>query len=215
MGGALFSFAIAGRLAQVAAWLGAAPVEAWLLLSGLVAAGLLYGRERRSRAAAGCEHLGAAALPSYRVALPRLGQELTRMRRYERPLAVVVLRVGADGGHEQAGNGRNGSHRAHAGDTSPIAFGHAGVVLRDLLRDTDLAACDFGRQRYIVLLPETNREQAEQAAGRLAEHLGNVTPLALTSGVAEFPADGLIVDELVKSAAADCEKRSFHSVAVH
>ena len=81
-----------------------------------------------------------------------------------------------------------------------------------MLRDTDLLACDLGHRRYVVVLPETNREQAEQAAVRLQTRLAATIPLPLTAGIAQFPDDGLIVEELVKNALADCEK---HGLAVH
>ena len=208
MGAALICIAVLERLSNVSAWLGSAPTEVWFLLGGLVAVGLLVARERRGGAPA-WEQLGTAALPSYRSTLPRLGQELARMRRYERPLAVVVLRTGSNGAdpRRDGGNGKGA-----ALDTSTLAFCHAGAILRDVLRDTDLLACDLGHRRYVVVLPETNREQAEQAAMRLQTRLAATIPLPLTAGIAQFPDDGLIVEELVKNALADCEK---HGLAVH
>jgi GGDEF domain-containing protein len=206
MGAALICIAVLDRLANVSAWLGSAPTEVWFLLGGVLAAGILVARERRGAPA--WEQLGTPALPSYRSTLPRLGQELARMRRYERPLAVVVLRTEVNGADPHGGNGKGGS----GVDAGTLAFCHAGAILRDLLRDTDLLACDLGHRRYVVVLPETNREQAELAAVRLQNRLSAAIPLPLSAGISEFPTDGLIVEELVKKAVAACGQ---HRLAVH
>jgi hypothetical protein len=154
-------------------------------------------------------------VPSYRATLPRLARELARMRRYERPLVVVVFRAGeayAEAAAKNGGRGNGGSLRRNGrsghpySEGSSLAFWHAGAMLRDLVRDTDVVSCDFGSHQYVVVLPETNRQQAHQAAVRLQNLIRKVVQVPLRAGVAEFPSDGLIIEELVKGAAADCEK---------
>jgi GGDEF domain-containing protein len=181
---------------------------AWVPIAGLLVAVMLFWSwQKRNHGDLVMIGRGdTTALPSYRRSLPDLGHELARMRRYERALAVLVLRVD-NGSTPESGISGNGNGPRPSAATR-IPFWHVGTMLRDLLRDSDVATCEYTTGEYVVLLPETNRIQAIQAANRLGKIVFATTDLHVQSGVAEFPSDGLIVEELVRSAIEDCEKQS-------
>jgi len=66
------------------------------------------------------------------------------------------------------------------------------------LRESDIACYDVPNNQYIIMLPESTREQATMTVTRLKKLLFKRTAGHLVAGIAEFPADGLIVEDLVK-----------------
>ncbi|GBD85966.1 phytochrome-like protein cph2 [bacterium BMS3Abin02] len=124
----------------------------------------------------------------------RLGEELERARRYERPLAVII----ADIDDFKAINDMYG----HAvGDRVLRSLGEA---FRGRLREVDIA-CRIGGEEFGFALPETDETGAVQVAERLlvsVEHLdlpeaGFVT---LSIGISVFPTHADNQEELVESA---------------
>jgi hypothetical protein len=81
-----------------------------------------------------------------------------------------------------------------------VAFFLLGSLLRDALRETDCVAYAAERHMYAVLLPECGEPAAWQAAQRLGSVLNARTGVLVRAGVAEFPRDGLIVEDLFDSA---------------
>jgi len=196
MSGATHSLVVLGGLLQAPG--AEALFGSWISVTGLVlGAGLFFAWQRRPTTSWGAPRTTAAAVPSYKKSLPLLGQELARMRRYERGLAVLVVGVDRRTQDAEGGNsGRNGRETSYA-------FWHIGAMLRDLLRNSDIVTSDPAADRFIVLLPESNRAQAQQTANRLRSTLQSATQLRVRMGMAEFPADGLIIEELVKAAAGE------------
>ncbi|NOY55739.1 MAG: diguanylate cyclase [Actinobacteria bacterium] len=124
----------------------------------------------------------------------RLGEELERARRYERPLSVII----ADIDDFKAINDTYG----HAvGDRVLRSLGEA---FGSRLREVDIA-CRIGGEEFGFALPETDETGAVQVAERLltsVEHLdlpeaGLVT---LSIGISVFPAHADNQEELVESA---------------
>jgi GGDEF domain-containing protein len=145
------------------------------------------------------------AIPSFRRSHSRLEIELSRVRRYDHPLALMVVRIpryDIDGPHAEVfaevGNSARERH------VRRIVSLHVGALLYDCLRSSDLPTWDAENDRYIVVLPESDRAHAGQAADRLRRlvpsHIG--APIAV--GVAEFPSDGLALEDLVTLAAQRC-----------
>ncbi|HET9886053.1 MAG TPA: hypothetical protein VFR10_00980, partial [bacterium] len=62
-------------------------------------------------------------------------------------------------------------HEAILRATRHIMFWNIGYALRDLLRESDVPACDISNQRYIILLPESGEENALLAASRIEERI--------------------------------------------
>lgn len=196
MAGAKTSFMELGAMLQVPGV--DAPLGSWLYVVGLLlGVALFLAWQRRPATAWGAPPNADMAVPSYRKSLPRLSQELARMRRYERSLAVLVIDIDPRLGEADSVSAkRNGRELT-------VAFWHMGAMLRELTRNSDIVTSDPADDRFVVLLPESNRAQAELAASRLRTPLAASTQLLVRMGVAEFPGDGLIIEELVKSAEAE------------
>lgn len=110
----------------------------------------------------------------------RASTELTRARRYERPLSVVTVRVGAQG------------HAARSAAT----VGHA---LARELRVTDVVGITEPGVA-VAILPETGKDVVEDLVGRLS---GSLLAAGLTGsiGTATFPEDAVTWRELNRAAA--------------
>ncbi len=124
----------------------------------------------------------------------RLSEELERSRRYERPLAVIMADL-------DDFKRINDSYGHAAGDAVLRAVGE---VFRIQLREVDVA-CRVGGEEFGVIMPETDSDGAFQAAERLrlAAHeaaVPGVGTVKLSLGVAVFPDDAGVRDELVAQA---------------
>jgi hypothetical protein len=139
------------------------------------------------------------AVPTYRGWLEVLRRELNRARRYHHPLAVVVMQLAERGVLEE-------NARVHSSSTnrSQWAVMRAGMLLRELLRDTDVVTYDPAENRFVLLLTETTPPQARAAVLRLESLLHERAGATLQSGIAMFPDEGLITEDLVRLAAQQC-----------
>ena len=123
--------------------------------------------------------------------------ELARARRLERTVAFVMLDIdGFATVNEAVGE--------EAGDQVLRQWADQ---LRGLLRECDLT-CRYGADEFLLVLPETGDAQADLALARLRVALGQMVceaggrsfTLTASAGVATFPEDGAIVEELVAKA---------------
>lgn len=131
------------------------------------------------------------SLPSYRDMLPQLQKELSRARRLQRPLSVVVIRI--------ATSFRDASTYDNLNGLSQIEFLLFGPVFGRVLRDIDCATYDGTNQQYVIVLPETTKAQATQPVKRLNSILGEKVASRLVVGLSEFPSDGLCLGDLVSA----------------
>ncbi|MBI5015698.1 MAG: diguanylate cyclase [Deltaproteobacteria bacterium] len=99
---------------------------------------------------------GLTGLANRRILLDRLAEEVRRCRRYEHPLALLVLDVD----HFKKINDRFG----HPGGDEVLRA--VAKSLRDFARDTDLVA-RHGGEEFALLLPSTD----EPGAGAVAERI--------------------------------------------
>jgi GGDEF domain-containing protein len=188
---------------------------------------MLWGKRPVSRRAAANLSLlaEAAGLPTFRDLRPLLDRELRRARRYERPLALLVLSddpVFATGQkarsklvpiHAPNGN-HNGDGANDAGlrigplnngdeadaDAVPMRCILLATLLRSTVREIDLAGCLSNFQEFALLLPESDRNAAELTARRINRALVSRRTQELRAGVAVYPEDGLMLDDLITSA---------------
>jgi len=209
MNGELEAITWLGSVMDWTAWSSDPIFGSWLPLLGvMVGMSIFFAWQRRHNGVHAIE-LDVGSLPSYRRSQESMGAELARMRRYERSLSVIVLRHDesvARGGANGVGSNGNTAQAPAVHDPS-LAFWEIGAVLRDVLRDSDVATTDMSKMQYIVLLPETNHERAAQTATRIRKLVYSTTGLSTLTGVADFPSQGLILDELVKSAEENCKQR--------
>ncbi|MBZ0269486.1 hypothetical protein K8I85_15130 [bacterium] len=186
--------------------------DGWVVASSF-AAGLVIGGVTllRQRARYAAREPNRPVVPPFREQLPLFMSEVDRARRYERALAVLVLKledpdtVGAALGlvDRRSGHGLVSERaRALVQSARQVMFWNVGYVLKDLLRENDVAACDVPAQRYVVLLPEAAEEEALRAATRLGERLFDATGVHVRQGVAVYRQHGLTMEHLVESATA-------------
>jgi GGDEF domain-containing protein len=176
-------------------------------LSGVLVLFWLW-RRRRSAAAAKKSLYGSwhAAIPRYRRSLHRLTAELERARRYHRALTVTVLAVDFDQHKQKKHNLIDLS-----GDTeiaSQFFFSLVSSLLRDNVRGSDLVTYDVTNDFYVLLFPESTATATEQTLRRLQQLVMERSKVMLRYGVAEFPKDGLIIQDLVGRALAKSQRRA-------
>lgn len=190
--------------AEFAAW--ALPFAAFLL-------GLLVGRRPRGRRADDAPNYSQPVVPSYREMHGSFTRELDRVRRYDRALSILVLKL--EDLRTPEGSlgllGSNGSTPDEERDsllsaTRHVMFWNVGYALVDLLRETDLAACDMSHRRYVVLLPEAGEELANLAAQRIEQRIHDAIGVSVRKGVAVYRSDGLTVGDLVRAATSKCDR---------
>lgn len=146
-------------------------------------------------------------MATYRELRQVLDAEVRRCRRYERPLAVVVVAPKTPAGAN--GNGANGAAHAESGATTPdpwvtfsmqLGFLLLGTVLRGTLRETDLVAYAPDTDDFVLLLPEADAAHAALAVDRISALFYERSSLVLRVGIATYPADGLTLDDIIEHA---------------
>ncbi len=181
-------------------------LQAWLILLILVSAGsfllgLLWSRRKvRFAVNKGLYGNWHASIPRYRRWLHRLTAELERARRYGNSLTIVVLVV--DDGQPKQRQRSFVTLADNAEIASHFFFSIISSLLRDNLRNCDMLTYDVTNDYYVILMPETSASFAEQAMLRLNEIISKRVKVNLRIGIAEFPADGLTIDDLVNHAYA-------------
>lgn len=130
--------------------------------------------------------------------------ELTRSRRHNRPLSVVVVEfdIDSDPNHPQL-------TRSKAQPVVMKSFANACLVrlVGHLLRRTDLILEPPKFGRVILLCPETDATGASllvERIGAAAENLGEL----VTCGTATFPDEAVTFEELVLQAESKLQPRS-------
>ena len=138
-------------------------------------------------------------LVNRRALTARLVAEMERVRRYNAPLALLLL----DLDHFKR---VNDTHGHLAGDD--VLFAVA-TVLQRAVRSVDTVA-RYGGEEFVIILPETGRQGALSFAERLREKLaahpftiahGEEISLTASIGVATYPSPGMeSVEDLLRSA---------------
>ncbi len=159
---------------------------------------LLRSRMRKDLPVGRAGRPGIAALTvlSFRQSEQLLTEELARSRRYGHPLSLIVLSLDGERGQD-------------AGDESlqepmrQLAFGLAGAAWRDGLRHSDLVTFDPLHNRYVVILAESDRKQAEKCIDRLLRSSLQRPVPRLRVGLAQFPDASPTLEDLL-----NCAERS-------
>lgn len=138
------------------------------------------------------------AIPRYRRSVHRMTGELERARRYGNTLTIAVLSVDQEQLKQKKRNLIAATENTEV--ASYFFFSLISALLRDNLRACDFLTYDVSKDHYVILMPETSAALAEQGIVRLNELIANRIKITLRSGVAEFPADGLTIEDLVSHA---------------
>ena len=139
---------------------------------------------------------GLTELPNRRALDRRLEEELRRSSRYQHAFTLVMVDL----------NGFkliNDTYGHPAGDE---ALRVVAACLRRHLRDTDFIA-RYGGDEFAILLPETERETAQEMVVRLAErvavcrlNLPDDRRVTLSVGLALYPQDAITAPALLMAA---------------
>jgi GGDEF domain-containing protein len=125
----------------------------------------------------------------------RIKIELTRSRRYHRPLSVVVIQIESEDEKITREMLKSVQHDLLTRFTSA----RVGQIIDDRIRQTDLVLRDY-QGRFIVLCPETDLSNAALLAQRIAQAIKERTSLGVLWGVAAFPEEALTFEDLLQKA---------------
>lgn len=125
----------------------------------------------------------------------RIKIELTRSRRYHRPLSLVVIQSEADDEDLTQKVLQNIQHDLMSRFTSA----RVGQIIDERIRQTDLVLRDY-QGRFVVLCPETDLSNATLLAKRISQAIKERTNLRVLWGVAAFPDEALTFDDLLQKA---------------
>jgi len=125
----------------------------------------------------------------------RIKIELTRSRRYHRPLSLVVI--------ESFGDEKKISVEVLKGIQHDLmnrfTSARVGQIIDDRIRQTDLVLRDH-RGRFVILCPETDLASADLLAKRIILAIKERTDLQASSGTSAFPDEALTFDDLLHTA---------------
>lgn len=131
----------------------------------------------------------------------RLSEEASRARRYDRPLSCLFLDID----HFKRINDQHGHQ------TGDAVLKQVSALLDERLRQTDVLA-RFGGEEFVILLPDTEQEDASQIAEQIRErieqtgftlHNGKALKVTLSIGLAVLHPNNHINDARQLLAAAD------------
>jgi len=125
----------------------------------------------------------------------RIKIELTRSRRYHRPLSLVAI----ESESEDEKTTREMLQSIQQDLLNRFTSARVGQIIDDRIRQTDLVLRDR-RGRFIVLCPETDLENASLLAKRIAQAVKERTSLHVLWGVASFPEEALTFEDLLQKA---------------
>jgi diguanylate cyclase (GGDEF)-like protein len=138
-------------------------------------------------------------LANYRKLIDELGGEIARSRQTRGLFSVLFVDM----------DGLKSINDRHGHVAGSWALCRLAEALRGTSRAVDTAA-RFGGDEFAIILPETSDAGAEQLAGRLRAHLAadlRTPGLSISTGIAEFPRDGLTPAALLGAAARDLGER--------
>lgn len=125
----------------------------------------------------------------------RIKIELTRSRRYHRPLSIVLIESETDDEKVTREMLKSIQHDLLIRFTSA----RVGQIIDDRIRQTDLVLRDHSG-RFIILCPETDLQSALLLSKRIADSVRERTELQIKCGVAAFPDEALTFEDLVRKA---------------
>jgi diguanylate cyclase (GGDEF)-like protein len=123
-----------------------------------------------------------------------LGKELERALRHKRELTLLLVDID----HLSRVNDLLGHEKGDA------AIKYVAQIIKNTLRDIDIP-CRFGSEEFAIILPETQRQNALEAAERLRQKIRSqpaptIGMLTVSMGVATYPENGEDGQSLVRAA---------------
>jgi diguanylate cyclase (GGDEF)-like protein len=135
---------------------------------------------------------------NFRYMLRAFRREITRARRYKRPLSIAVVIV--DGLLDMLNQ-----HGVLALESALLQTSEA--LIRSCRQDVDMVG-RYGDDRFLLILPETPGDGAMVLAERIRKKVSGMTvshqwhkiPLGVSMGIAHFPSHGDDIEELIARA---------------
>jgi len=125
----------------------------------------------------------------------RIKVEITRSRRYHRPLSVMMIEARAEEDNLTKETLKGVQHDL----MSRFTFARIGQIIDDRIRQTDLILRDH-KGHFIIMCPETDSENMKLLAGRIIQSVKERTDLHISYGIASFPDDAITFDDLLQTA---------------
>jgi hypothetical protein len=116
---------------------------------------------------------------------------------------VLVFKLQTAEG-DPAVHGRNGNREREFLSRLLLNAAFASYVLREALRSSDRVSYDPELDQFVIVLPETEREQAELFGNRQIQRARERLGTKLRVGVAEFPTNGVTFEDIVQMARHQC-----------
>lgn len=135
----------------------------------------------------------------------RIKIELTRSRRYHRPLSVLVIQMESEDEKTIRETLKSVQHDL----LNRFSSARVGQIIDDRIRQTDLVLRDY-KGRFVVLCPETDLPSASLLGKRVSEAIKERTSLRVLWGAAAFPEEALTFDDLLQKA----QERLVHPMPV-
>ncbi len=123
----------------------------------------------------------------------RVTVELTRSRRYNRPLSVLVLEFRDDEKEDKK------TQLVEEDLLKRFTFAKIGQILGDIARQTDLILDDKA-ERFIIVCPETDYQAMATLVDRIRTAVKKQLHTWVNWGTASFPNEALTFDELLQTA---------------
>ena len=124
----------------------------------------------------------------------RINAELTRSRRYHRPLSLLVVQV--EKGLKKPSRTGDVLEQDVLSRFSAARIGH---IVNEQVRETDLILRD-SHDRFILVCPETEFSYSTKLAERIARTVADSVGAQVEFGSASFPDEALTFDDLVQKA---------------
>ena len=145
---------------------------------------------------------------SFSMAADAINREMTRSRRYSRPLSIIVFQFAGPLSYSK-------QYSAIEKDlTSHFLAAKIGRIIDDYARQTDLIMRDQAH-RFVILCPETDEEAAYVLAKRIYDAIEVEARIKAIWSTALFPVDALSFDELYKKALSNLPTLANSSIFIH
>jgi lipopolysaccharide/colanic/teichoic acid biosynthesis glycosyltransferase len=127
-------------------------------------------------------------------------QELHRARRFERPVAILYCTTDLKSVNDPDVNIKTDFIQWHITRTMRQRYSQVKIAqAASALTYKSDSIIEYGND-VVICLPETNCQEAEQFARRLSRFSSELYQIDFKIGVAAFPKDGLVFEDLVESA---------------
>ncbi|MCP4141140.1 MAG: hypothetical protein GY755_12810 [Chloroflexi bacterium] len=144
----------------------------------------------------------------FKMASDAINTEMTRSRRYSRPLSVLVFQLAQNPSGDKKAQGIERDLSSH------FLAAKVGRIINAHVRQTDLIMRDHD-YRFVVLCPETNLEAAHTLVRRIYQSIEESVGSEAAWSTASFPDEALSFDELYEKALSRLPELESSTVFVH